>query len=185
MIAWRLDTTAVEEDVFNLAVLQPLHRRSLSVEGCRILARQFRHRVEARQARAAALLGVSRACPLDLHTLLPVPAALLQLGPDYPQTLAWLRQNWGTTDKPRQVVERPKPSIGRRLPAGHSVVSYGFFTQGDSPVAAVRQAVEATLHAEVDTGWRKIPILEAHLDARAAAQDDSFVMFSGHHDTYY
>ena len=139
VIPWRLDMTAVEEDVFNLAVSQPLHRRSLSVEGCRILARQFRHRVEARQARAAALLGVSRACTLDLHTLLPVPAALLQLGPDHPQTLAWLRQNWGTTDKPRHVVERPTPSIGRRLPAGHSVVSYGFFTQGDSPVAAVRQ----------------------------------------------
>ncbi len=63
MIPWRLDTTAVEEDVFNLAVSQPLQRRSLSVGGCRILARQFRHRVEARQARAAALLGVSRACP--------------------------------------------------------------------------------------------------------------------------
>ncbi len=27
------------------------------------------------------------------------------------------------------------------------------------------EAVEATLHAEVDTGWRKTPILEAHLDA--------------------
>ena len=47
------------------------------------------------------------------------------------------------------------------------------------------EAVEATLHAEVDTGWRKTPILEAHLDAGTAAQDDSFVMFSGHHDTWY
>ena len=37
----------------------------------------------------------------------------------------------------------------------------------------------------MDTGWRKTLILEAHLDAGAAAQDDSFVMFSGHHDTWY
>ncbi len=133
VIPWEVDTAAVEEDVFNLAVSQPPHRRSLTVEGCRVLARQFRQRVEARQARAAALVGVSRACPFDLHTLLPIPAALLQLGPDHPQALAWLRQNWGTTDKLRQVVERPRPSIGRRLPAGHSVMSYGFFTQGAVP----------------------------------------------------
>ena len=139
VIPWELDAASVEENVFNLAVSQPLHRRSLTVEGCRILARQFRQRVEARQARAAALVGVSRACPFDLHTLLPVPAALLQLGPDHPQALAWLRQNWGTTDNLRQVVERPKPSIGRRLPAGHSVIGYGFFTQEGSPVTAVRQ----------------------------------------------
>ena len=40
--------------------------------------------MEARQARAAALLGRSQACPFDLHTLLPVPAAILQLGPSHP-----------------------------------------------------------------------------------------------------
>ena len=139
VIPWELDTAFVEEEIFNLAVSQPLHRRSLTVEGCRILARQFRQRVEARQARAAALVGVSRACPFDLHTLLPIPAALLHLGPDHPQTLAWLRHNWGMTDKPRQVVERAKPSIGHRLPDRHSVAGYGFFTHGESPVAAVRQ----------------------------------------------
>ena len=139
VIPWELDVAAVEEDVFNLAVSQPPHLRSLTVEGCRILARQFRQRVEARQARAVALVGVSRACPFDLHTLLPIPAALLQLGPNHPPSLVWLRQNWGTTDQLRQVAERPKLSIGRRLPAGHSVVSYGFFTHGEGPVAAVRQ----------------------------------------------
>ncbi len=45
--------------------------------------------------------------------------------------------------------------------------------------------VEATLHAEIDTGWRKTPILEAHLDALDSGSDGSFVMFSGHHDTWY
>lgn len=139
VIPWQLDTAAMEEDVFNLAVSQPPHRRNLTVEGCRILARQWRHRVEARQVRAAALIGTSRACPLNLHTLLPMPAALLQLGPNDPAALTWLRKNWGTTDRLRQVVERPKPSMGRRLPAGHSVVGYGFFTEGETPTAMARQ----------------------------------------------
>ena len=84
VVPWQIDGTALEEDVFNLAVAQPPAQRRLSIEGCRILARQLRDRVEARQARAAALVGRSRACPFDLHALLPVPDAILQLGPDHP-----------------------------------------------------------------------------------------------------
>lgn len=44
---------------------------------------------------------------------------------------------------------------------------------------------KAVLHAEVDTGWRTIPILEAELSPRGAAKDAPFVMFSGHVDTWY
>ena len=40
-----------------------------------------------------------------------------------------------------------------------------------------------TLHAEVDTGWRKTPILVADLDG--PAEDGPFILFSGHHDTWY
>lgn len=137
VIPWRLDLTAIEEDIFNLAVSQPVHLRSLSIDGCRILARQFRERVDARQAKAAALVGRSRACPFDLHTLLPVPVAILQLGPNDPGSLAWLAAQWGTTDGLRQVVGRPRPGAGRRLPAGHAVIGYGFFTSGATPHAAI------------------------------------------------
>ena len=42
-----------------------------------------------------------------------------------------------------------------------------------------------TLHAEVDTGWRKTPVLEAQMDAPAAAADGPFLLLSGHHDTWY
>ena len=42
-----------------------------------------------------------------------------------------------------------------------------------------------TLHAEVDTGWRKTPILVADLDAPGGGADEPFVLFSGHHDTWY
>jgi hypothetical protein len=130
VIPWQLDYDVIEEDVFNLAVAQPVERRTLTVEGCRILARQFRERVEARQTRAAALVGRSRACPFDLQALLPVPPAILRRGPTDPASLAWLSRHWGTTDGLRQVVEREKPTTGRRLPAGQTVAGYGFFTGG-------------------------------------------------------
>ena len=91
VVPWQHDALSIEEDVFNLAVAVPPARRNLNVEGCRILARQFRTRVEAHQARASALVGASRACPFDLHALVPAPPAILRRGPCDPQALAaWL-----------------------------------------------------------------------------------------------
>ena len=139
VVPWQLDGGALEEDVFNLAAAQPPAQRRLSIEGCRVLARQLRDRAEARQARAAALVGQSRACPLDLHTLLPVPDAVLQLGPSHPQALAWLREHWGTTDRLRHVAGRPDARPNRRLPRDYAVLGYAFFTSGDTPRAAVAQ----------------------------------------------
>jgi hypothetical protein len=137
IIPWQLDFADIEEDIFVRAVSQPASRRSLTVAGCRILARQFRERVEERQARAAALIGHSLACPFDLHGLLPVPEAILQLGPNHPAALAWLAANWGVTDRLRQVIVREKPTTGRRLPGGHTVIGYGFFTLDETPHAAI------------------------------------------------
>ncbi len=140
---WRIDGAVLEEDVFNLAVGQPPARRALDVAGCRILARQFRDRVEARQARAVALVGrgrggaASQACPFDLHTLLPVPDAILRQGPTHPAALAWLAAHWGVGDGLRHVAARPDPRPGRRLPRDHAVIGYGFFTGGDTPDAAI------------------------------------------------
>ena len=135
-IPWQIDAGRIEEDVFNLAVSQPPARRNLTVAGCRILARQFRERVELRQTQAAALVGCSRACPFDLQQLLPVPEAILALGPSHPAALAWLSAHWGTTDRLRQVAERTPPP-GRRLPQGHAAIGYGFFTAGETPHAAI------------------------------------------------
>jgi hypothetical protein len=136
---WQLNFAAIEEDVFIRAVSQPASRRTLSVMGCRILAQQFRERVEARQARAAALVGHSQACPFDLHRLLPVPDVILQLGPTDPAALTWLRMHWGVTDRLRQVVAREKATTGRRLPKSHTVIGYGFFTAGETPEPAITQ----------------------------------------------
>ncbi len=44
---------------------------------------------------------------------------------------------------------------------------------------------DVTLYAEVDTGWRKTPILVADLATETGGDDEPFVMFSGHHDTWY
>jgi hypothetical protein len=136
VVPWQLDLAALEEEVFARAVSQPASQRSLTVAGCRILAGQFRARVEAHHGRAVGLVGRSHACPFDLHVLLPVPASILQLGPTHPEALAWLRRHWGT-ERLRQVIERPKPGIGRRLPARHRVRGYGFFAYGGTPQPAV------------------------------------------------
>lgn len=48
-----------------------------------------------------------------------------------------------------------------------------------------RGEAAVTLYAEVDTGWRKTPILVANLPAARGDADEPFVMFSGHHDTWY
>jgi hypothetical protein len=138
VIPWQLDFEALEEDIFNLAVAQPPAQRGLRVEGCRLLARQFRERVEARQAKAAALIGSSLACPFDLQTLLPVPPEILLLGPVHSSSLAWMRQNWGVPEGLRQIAALTKPHPGKRLPAGHAVIGYGFFCSEQPPAAAIK-----------------------------------------------
>jgi hypothetical protein len=135
---WQLDYAAIEEDIFVRVVSQPTNQRSLTVESCRILARQFREKVELRQARAAARVGQSMACPFDLHALLPVPDRILHLGPTHSEALAWLSAHWGITDRLRQVNVRDKATAGRRLPASHTVIGYSFFTDRDTPDAAIR-----------------------------------------------
>ncbi|WP_158805157.1 hypothetical protein [Acidisoma sp. L85] len=52
--------------------------------------------VEDYQQRVIAAAGRSRACPFDLHALLPVPYAHPRQGPDDPASIAWLRRHWGT-----------------------------------------------------------------------------------------
>ena len=154
VIPWQVDYAQLEEDIFHRAVAA---RGALSIEGCHILARQFCRRIEAHEAKAAALIGHSRACPFDLQVVLPIPAEILRRGPTDPESLDWLATHWGTSDDFRKVVERPNPSAGRRLPSGHTVISYGFFTSGE------------TLHAAIDRLGARWPALRFTLTPRPAS----------------
>jgi hypothetical protein len=101
IVPWRLDGERIEEDLFlRMATATP---RTISLEGARILAAQLRAAMERRHQRAVARVGHSRACPFDLHALVPVQDAVLQLGPDHPDALAWLWEHWGTTEALRHV----------------------------------------------------------------------------------
>lgn len=47
------------------------------------------------------------------------------------------------------------------------------------------EAVRVSLWAEVDTGWRRTPLLEAELEAECAGPEQPFILLSGHHDTWH
>jgi hypothetical protein len=100
-VPWTLDMAILEEDWFHQLV-DPAHR-SLSLQGARILAAQLRDAVSRRHSLAVGRVGHSRACLFDLHRLAPVPADILALGPDHPNALFWLWENWGTTYPLRHV----------------------------------------------------------------------------------
>lgn len=111
IVPWELDLAAGEEDWFLLAVRTA--PRGLSVAGARTLAAQLRTAVDARHGALCAWVGRNRACPLDLHAVVPVPPAILRRGPDDPASDAWLWAHWGTTEPLRHVREIP-PRPGRR-----------------------------------------------------------------------
>jgi hypothetical protein len=137
VVPWRLDFAAIEEDLFHRLVTG-CSRTRLSLDGCRAFAAQFREKIETRQARALALVGTSRACPFDLHALLPVPDRVLSRGPEDPQATDWLLGHWGTPAL-RQAVVLPAPPGRSYLPPGHRAWRIGFFAADWSPWAALRQ----------------------------------------------
>ncbi len=151
IIPWYLDLERLEEGYFHLLVAS--ENRSLSVAGARIFARQLRDAVGRRHDLAAARVGHSQACPLDLHALLPVPTEILLLGPDEPRALAWLWEHWGTTEALRHVAEEVDrvpayPAEGNR-PEEHLRVS--FWSADWTPWRALKRlrSIWPTLRFEV------------------------------------
>lgn len=123
VIPWRLDLDRMEEDFFlRLAAPPPGHARTLSMEGARLLAAELRDAVARRHALAVDRVGQSSACPFDLHALLPVTAALLRLGPDHRDALAWLWTHWGTTQALRHVAA--EPASGRHPPSSSNLAVF-------------------------------------------------------------
>ena len=126
----------------------------VSVEYCRDQARQFVERVEAREARAAALAAHSLACPFDLQVLLPIPPDILELGMRHPTAIAWLAQHWGTEHRLVQVTHSEAARPGRRIPADHRFLGYSFFTvdQGGCSRQARQQRLSALVVADLAGG---------------------------------
>ncbi|HVE23537.1 MAG TPA: hypothetical protein VNC39_16335 [Acidocella sp.] len=154
VVPWVLDYAVIEEDIFNLAVAQPVDRRGLTVDGCHILARQFRERVEAHHAKALAVCGRSRASPFDLFVLLPVPVDLLQLGPRHPCARSWLATRWGPEDNLRQVTRQVTVKAPRRLPVGHGVLGYTFLSYASPAACAINTIATAWSGLNFDLRYR-------------------------------
>ncbi|HTH99771.1 MAG TPA: hypothetical protein VL752_02395 [Acidisoma sp.] len=115
---WQEDEARLEEDAFHRALAVPAARRGLSVEACRLLARQYRDAVGAHRARAAAwgqTAAGRQACPLDLHALMPVPGAVLARGAADPASLAWCREHWGVVQIRRVALSRSADGVTYRF----------------------------------------------------------------------
>ena len=138
-IPWRLHLDNLQEDWLNL-VVNPASR-SLSLAGARVLAGQLREAVERRHAVAVSRIGRSRACPLDLHALIPVPADSLHLGPDHPDALSWLWQHWGTTEPLRHVAPdmAGKPWVGHGPGVEEDALRLVFWSADWTPWQALAQ----------------------------------------------
>jgi hypothetical protein len=138
VIPWAHDRGAAAEAWFHLLVAPPPpQRRSLSLEGARILAGQLRDAADARGRLVAERAAASRTCPLDLHRLLPVPDRLLRLGPDHRESRAWLWDHWGTTEALRSVVELPVGGRGGARRRDPGLFWVGFWSADWTPWRAL------------------------------------------------
>ena len=138
VIPWQLDLDRMAEDWFHLLVAPPAGpSRGLSAASARILAAQLREAVELRHQVALSPVGRSRACAFDLHALLPVPDAILRLGPDHPRALAWLWQHWGTTQTLHHVTEEPGQPRRPAAVAGQGVWRLRFWSADWTPWRAL------------------------------------------------
>ena len=140
-----LEFERMAEDWFHLLIVPlapagaPAPTRRLSLAGARVLAGQLREAVAQRHALAMAQVGRSHACPFDLHALVPVPAAMLQRGPDDPVALAWLWQHWGTTAALRRVAidTEAETAMRRSLAPGEALFAVTFRSADWTPWRAL------------------------------------------------
>ncbi len=123
VVPWILDLDRMEEDWFLPMAAPAEGGRAISVAGARVLARRLRAAVAANHERALARGLTDHSCPFDLHRLLPVPAAILRLGPDDSVAQAWLRTHWGTRTL-RHVRALPNQGDRRRHRTGTMRVSF-------------------------------------------------------------
>ncbi len=79
----------------------------------------------------------------------------------------------------------PAPEDRANLP--ETVVVTVAQADGAAIRARLKEAgtISARIEAEVDTGWRRTPLLVAELGSSTGGAGEPFVLFSGHHDTWH
>lgn len=124
-----------EEDRVHALLNPPDGSQGLSLAGARALGRLLRTAADAHHGRVLdAVARGSRACPFDLHALLPVPDRVLRLGPDDPACIAWLRTQWGVMEPLRYVRLREEGTDGRLRRSAR--LHYEFWSADWTPWAA-------------------------------------------------
>lgn len=128
-IPWHLDLDHEEARLLApMATLGP---------AARALARELREVIARRHDRVLARWAETGTCPLDLHRLIPIPDAILQLGEDAPAAQHWLLAHWGTPQTLQQVRLR-EDQADRRLRRSARVV-FEFLSADWTPWQAVLQ----------------------------------------------
>ncbi len=145
VVPWVIDYDRYYEHALGLMLTTSDARtRSVSAEGCRVLARRMRDAYWEEHEDAVARVGRDKSCHFDLHSLVPVPWSVLRLGPDDPRALAWMQAHWGVVWPLRRVQGGPPPPSRRprRLPRGHASWEANFWAADWTPwpvVAACRE----------------------------------------------
>ncbi len=103
----------------------------------KVLARELREIIAARHDRVLAGWAGPGTCKLDLHRLVPIPDAILQLGEHDPAAQRWLWAHWGTTLPLRQVRVLDGLTDKRRRRAAR--VTIEFFSADWTPWQAIRR----------------------------------------------
>lgn len=135
-IPWHVpDADLEEEDRVHALLKPPDGSPGLSLVGARALARALRAVADAGQQRVQAAVGRSRACPLDLHALVPVPERVLRLGSSDPAASAWLRAHWGVVQGLRHVRLREEVPDRRLRRSGR--LRFEFWSADWTPWAAI------------------------------------------------
>ena len=126
---WHLDLDEEEARLF-----APMATRGVEA---RALARELREIIAARHDRLLTGWAGPGTCPLDLHRLVPIPRAILQLGEHDPAAGRWLWAHWGTTQPLRQVrvLEGQEDKRLRRS----ARVTYAFLSADWTPWQAIRR----------------------------------------------
>lgn len=139
-VPWVLDYDQIEQEVVALLLQGDPGSRSIGLEGARRLARELRDWIRDGTDLVHAAVGVRHDCPLDLHSLIPVPWQILRLGPDHPAAIVWMWENWGTTWTLRRVEAVPIALPEQQaLPQGQSLLRFSFWSADWSPWQAVQR----------------------------------------------